>query len=143
MKKIKIKYFSNNIDKIQKIEIGDWIDLRSSINVTLEKGEFTLIPLGVGMILPKNYEANVVPRSSTNKNFGIIQANHFGVVDNVYCGNDDQWFFPAIATRNTTISVNDRICQFRINKKQPKIKFIIVDKLKDRNRGGHGSTGIK
>lgn len=76
---IKIKYFDKEIDKIEKISNGDWIDLRSAETVELKKGEFHLIPLGVGMKLPDGYEAHVVPRSSTYKNFGILQTNHMGM----------------------------------------------------------------
>lgn len=141
--KIKIKYFDQEIDKIKKLEVGDWIDLRAAKTVELKKDEFTLIPLGVGMKLPEGYEANVVPRSSTFKNFGIIQTNHFGVIDESYGGDQDQWFFPAYALRDTTIQKNDRICQFRINKKMPEVEFEEVDHLDEVSRGGHGSTGTK
>lgn len=141
--KIKIKYFNPELTKIETVENGDWIDLRSAIDVDLKAGDFKLIPLGIGMILPKKYEAHVVPRSSTFKNFGIIQTNHQAVIDNSYYGDNDQWYYPAYALRDTHISMNDRICQFRIVKKQPKIKFEIVEKLKDKNRGGFGSTGTK
>ena len=122
MKKIKIKYFSD-IEKIKKVDNGDWIDLRSAIDVKLKANEFKLIPLGIGMKLPKGYEAHIVPRSSTFKNFGIIQTNHQGVIDESYCGNNDQWYFPAYALRDTKICKNDRICQFRIMKKQPSVQF--------------------
>ncbi len=141
MNTIHIKYFDNEIDKIQKIENGDWIDLRAAETVELKAGEFKLIKLGVGMILPSGYEAHVVPRSSTYKNFGVIQTNHCGIIDESYCGDNDQWRFPAYALRDTVISKNDRICQFRIVKKQPEISFQEVDKLADRDRGGFGSTG--
>lgn len=140
---IKIKYFNNNIDKVSKIDIGDWIDLRSAENVKMNAGEFRLIPLGVGMKLPEGYEAHVVPRSSTFKNYGIIQINSFGVIDNSYCGDNDQWFFPAYALKDAYVGINDRICQFRIVKKQPDIDFIEVEHLSDNDRGGFGSTGIK
>lgn len=142
-KKIRIKYFNPELTKIETVENGDWIDLRSAIDVDLKAGDFKLIPLGIGMILPKNYEAHVVPRSSTFKNFGVIQTNHQAVIDNSYCGDNDQWYYPAYALRDTHISMNDRICQFRIVKKQPKIAFDIVERLKDKNRGGFGSTGTK
>ena len=99
MKKIKIKYFSD-IEKIKKVDNGDWIDLRSAIDVELKANEFKLIPLGIGMKLPKGYEAHVVPRSSTFKNFGIIQTNHQGVIDESYCGDNDMWYFPAYAELN-------------------------------------------
>lgn len=140
---IKVKYFDDEINKIEKIEKGDWIDLRAAETVDLEPGEFRLIPLGVGMILPEGYEAHIVPRSSTFKNFGIIQTNHCGIVDESYCGDNDQWFFPAYALRDTHINKNDRICQFRIVEKMPKVDIEIVEKLKDEDRGGHGSTGTK
>ena len=141
MEQIKIKYFNNELEKIKKIEKGDWIDLRSSITVTLRAGGFKLIPLGVGMELPKGYEAHVVPRSSTYKNFGVIQTNHHAVIDASYCGDQDQWYFPAYALRDTVINMNDRICQFRIVEKQPEIEFIEVENLDNPNRGGIGSTG--
>ena len=138
---IKVKYFTNEIDKIAKIDKGDWIDLRSSQTVELKAGEFKLIPLGIAMQLPEGYEAHVVPRSSTYKNFGIIQTNHQAVIDESYCGDNDQWFYPAYALRDTIINVNDRICQFRIMEKQPSIEFEEVDVLGNENRGGIGSTG--
>ena len=141
METIKIKYFTDKIDKIAKIDKGDWIDLRSAETVELKAGEFKLIPLGVGMILPMNHEAHIVPRSSTFKNFGIIQTNHQAVIDESYCGNNDQWFYPVYALRDTVINVNDRICQFRIMEKQPQIVFEEVELLNNENRGGFGSTG--
>ena len=139
--KIKIKYFDNEIDKIEKISKGDWIDLRSAETIHLKKGEFHLIPLGVGMKLPEGYEAHVVPRSSTYKNFKVIQTNHMGIIDNSYSGDSDQWMMPVIAMENTTINKNDRICQFRINEIQPEIEFEVVEHLDDVSRGGFGSTG--
>ncbi len=148
---IKIKYFNDELERLTKITKGNWIDLRAAENVTLKKGEFKLIRLGIAMELPRGYEAHVVPRSSTFKNFGVIQTNHQGVVDGPdretgeggYCGNEDEWFFPALAVRDTEIHVNDRICQFRIMEQQPEITFEEVTELTGPNRGGHGSTGTK
>ena len=141
MEKIKIKYFDDDIDKIEKISKGDWIDLRSAETMHLKKGLFYLIPLGVGMKLPDGYEANIVPRSSTYKNFRILQTNCFAVIDNSYSGDADEWKLPVIAMDATVIHKNDRICQFRINKIQPEIEFEEVEHLDETNRGGFGSTG--
>ncbi len=142
MEQIKIKYFTDKIDKLAYIDgKSDWIDLRASEEVTLKQGEFALVPLGVAMELPKGYEAHIVPRSSTYKNFGVIQANHCGVVDGSYCGDNDMWRMPVIAMRNTQIHVNDRICQFRIMKNQPEILFEEVEHLEGKDRGGFGTTG--
>ena len=141
METIKIKYFTDIISIEMKAN-GDWIDLRAAEDVTMRTGDFRLIPLGVAMKLPDGYEAHIVPRSSTFKNFGVIQTNHMGVIDGSYCGDSDQWYFPAYATRTTVIRKNDRICQFRIVKNQPHIKFEAVYHLDSENRGGIGSTGV-
>lgn len=142
MENIKIRYFTDKIDKLRYIEgKSDWIDLRASEDIELKKGEFMLIPLGVAMKLPEGYEAHIVPRSSTYKNFGIIQANGIGIVDNSYCGDNDMWKMPVIALRDTKICTNDRICQFRIFKIQPEIVFEETNHLGEKDRGGFGSTG--
>lgn len=137
---IKIKYH-NDILPIDKFENGDWIDLRAAEDVYMRLGEFRLISLGISMKLPEGYEAHIVPRSSTYKHWGIIQANHMGVVDNSYCGDNDIWMLPAIAIRDATIYKNDRICQFRIVKKQPEIEFETVEHLDGKDRGGFGTSG--
>ena len=142
METIKIKYFTDKIEKLTYIDgKSDWIDLRAAESVDLKKGEFKLIPLGVAMELPKGYEAHIVPRSSTFKNFGIIQTNHQGVIDSSYCGDNDEWKMPVYAMRDTHIEVNDRICQFRIMENQPKIQFEEVKALTGEDRGGIVTTG--
>lgn len=139
---IRIKYFSDKLERLRYVDgKSDWIDLRAAEDVELKAGEFKLIPLGIAMELPRGYEAHIVPRSSTFKNFGIIQTNHMGVVDESYCGDNDQWFFPAYALRDTQIRMNDRICQFRIMEHQSKIVFEETEKLDNKDRGGIGSTG--
>ena len=142
MPQIRIKNFTDTIERLTYIDgKSDWIDLRASEEVTLKAGEFCLIPLGVAMELPEGYEAHVVPRSSTFKNYGIIQTNSCGIIDGTYCGDDDMWRMPVYAVRDTVIHVNDRICQFRIFENQPKITFDEVESLGNKNRGGFGSTG--
>jgi len=141
---IRIRYISDEIEKLRYIDgKSDWIDLRAAKEVELRAGEMKLIPLGVAMKLPEGYEAHVAARSSTYKNFGVVQANAVGIIDETYCGNDDQWFWPALAVRDTVIRVNDRICQFRIEKHQPAIVFREVSELADKNRGGFGTTGVR
>lgn len=141
---IKIKYFTDRIDKLRFIGgKSDWIDLRAAEDIVLKKGESALIPLGIAMKLPKGYEAHVVPRSSTFKNFGIIQTNSMGVIDETYCGDNDQWRLPVYAVRDTKINTNDRICQFRIMEHQPAFCFTQVKELEGEDRGGFGSTGIE
>ncbi len=141
---IEIKYFSEEIDKLEYIGgKSDWIDLRASETVAFKAGEFKLIPLGVGMRLPKGYEAHVVPRSSTFKNYGLIQTNSCGIIDGSYCGDEDMWMVPMYATKDVVVQKNDRICQFRIMENQPRINFLKVEHLGETNRGGFGTTGVK
>lgn len=141
MEVIKIKYHDNGLNKIKEITVGDWIDLRAAETISMNTGDFKLISLGISMKLPDGYEAHVVPRSSTFKKWGILQANSTGIIDNSYSGTNDIWRFPALAMRDTVINKNDRICQFRIVKKQPTIQFDEVETLNAVDRGGFGSTG--
>lgn len=141
---IKIKYFADDVERLGYIGgKSDWIDLRAAERVELSAGDFALIPLGVAMALPEGYEAHIVPRSSTFRNYGIIQTNSMGVVDNSYRGANDQWHMPVYAVRDTVIEKNDRICQFRIVENQPVIRFEESELSDGNNRGGFGSTGIK
>ncbi|MBQ8915001.1 MAG: dUTP diphosphatase [Clostridia bacterium] len=141
---LKIKYLKEGMEPLRYIDgKSDWIDLRCAEDVELSAGEFRLLPLGVAIKLPEGYEAHIVPRSSTFKNFGIIQTNHMGVVDESYCGDGDQWYMPAYALRDTKICKGDRICQFRIMRHQPPIAFEECETLGSPDRGGIGSTGTK
>lgn len=137
---IKIKYLKD-IEKINVLACGDWIDLRAAEDITMKAGEYKAIPLGVAMELPKGYEALCVPRSSTFKKYGILLVNSIGVIDESYKGDNDEWHFPALAMRDTEIKKNDRICQFRIIEHQPDIFFAEVERLENSDRGGLGSTG--
>ena len=143
MEKIKIKYHDSDLIRIEKIDKGDWVDLRAAEEVCLKAGEYAMISLGVSMRLPDGYEAHIAPRSSTFKNYGILQTNSVGVVDNSYSGENDIWRMPVYATRDTVIRKNDRICQFRIVERQPELIFEEVEQLGGKDRGGFGSTGVK
>ena len=142
METITVKYFHEDMEPLCYVDgKSDWIDLRAAEEVTLKAGEFALIPLGVAMALPEGYEAHLAPRSSTFKNYGILQTNSIGVVDWSYRGDNDEWRMPVYATRDVTIEKGARICQFRIVENQPKLNFVRVEHLEGPDRGGFGSTG--
>lgn len=156
METIKIKYHDDSLERISKIKIGDWIDLRAAEDVFLKCCESKAISLGIAMKLPDGYEAHVLPRSSTFKTWGVIQTNGMGIIDNSYSGTNDIWKFPALCLQprgymdsdglynftETHIKKGDRICQFRIVKKQPEVEFDEVLFLDEVDRGGFGSTGV-
>lgn len=140
---IRIQYLDETIPRLEYIGgKSDWIDLRAAETVVLQKGEFRLIHLGVAMKLPEGFEAHVAPRSSTFRNWKILQTNSVGVIDSSYCGKDDWWKLPVYATEDVTIEKGSRIAQFRIVENQPKINFV-EEALGEKNRGGFGSTGTK
>ena len=160
---MKIKVKNNTKNKIKRIKKGEWVDLYTSEEVTLlaptsryQRVRFnsTMISLGVAMQLPKHFEANILPRSSTFNNFGLVMANSMGVIDHTYCGNKDVWKFNAIPFRGGIVPKGTRIAQFSIRPSQfapiwvklkwlftNKIEFIEVDNLSNNDRGGFGSTG--
>ena len=140
-KEIKVRYLAEGLEELRCVPGSDWVDLRVSEDVVLKAGEFRLIPLGIAVALPEGYEAHVVPRSSTFKNYGLLQANSMGVVDGSYRGDGDQWRWPAYATRDVEIPKDARICQFRIVENQPALRFETVAHLEGPDRGGFGSTG--
>ena len=130
--KIKIKYHVEELEKLRYIDgKSDWIDLRVAEEVKMKAGEFRLISMGI----------SVVPRSSAFKNFGIIQTNSMGVVDESYSGDNDIIRMPILAMRDTEIHVNDRIGQFRIMQHQPVVQFVELEHLGNSDRGGFGTTG--
>lgn len=140
---IKVKYLVDGMEPLGYIGEGksDWVDLRASEDMRIWKGEFTLIPLGIAMELPKGYEALLAPRGSSFKHWGLIQTNSLGIVDESYCGDNDMWYWPTYATKTCRIHKNDRVCQFRIIKHQPVLTFQTVDSLDNPDRSGFGSTG--
>lgn len=140
---LKIKYCADIKPITIDYEIGNWIDLRSAIDIQLKAGQFAIIPLGICVELPENYEAIIAPRSSTFKKWSIIQANSIGIIDSSYKGDNDEWCYPVIAFGDTRIHKNDRICQFRVIERQPMISLNVVKKLGNKDRNGFGSTGIK
>lgn len=148
---ILVKYFDKpdyKCKRLEKIHKGDWIDLYASEDtfVSTNTNKPTLVPLGVAMKLPPGYEAHVAPRSSTFKTWGIIQTNSFGIIDNSYSGDNDQWMLPVICInpkdiQGTLIKAGDKICQFRIIESMPEVNITEVEHLDDTDRGGFGSTG--
>lgn len=154
---IKIKYF-DGARKLEVISKGNWIDVYANEDIMIEEGKRAMIPLGFAMQLPEGFEAHLAPRSSTFKTWGIIQTNHVGVIDNSYCGDNDQWFYPAYCLmgkktiydreigefiKYTEIKKGDKIAQFRIIEIQPSIEFEEVEVLGNDDRGSFGSTGTR
>lgn len=167
--KIRIKYFEGS-KKLEKISKGDWIDVYANKDMFIPKGTRAMIPLGFALELPEGYEAHLAPRSSTFKTWGIIQTNSVGVVDNSFCGDNDQWHMPVYClegkdvadkiydtfceleqynnpvgdrVKGTWIHKGDKIAQFRVMEIQPEIEFEEVEVLGNENRGMCGTTGTR
>lgn len=141
METIYIQYFHDDSPRLEKISKGNWIDLYLAEDVMLASGQRAYLPLGVAMELPEGYEAIMAPRSSTFKRWGLLETNSIGIIDSTFCGPEDEWKMPVLATRDVKIPKGTRLCQFRIQKEQPEINFLEVKKLRNKNRDGLGSTG--
>lgn len=153
--KLKIRYIDENLTKMQKIEKGDLIDLRASkISINGEAKEFPcsykagdviFIKLGFAMEMPKGYKANVYPRSSTFKNYGLILTNSVGQIDNAYNGNNDEWCGMFACLKDGEMNYDDRILQFEVVRTtMDDVEFEFVEELESKvDRGGYGSTGTK
>ena len=171
--KLKTKYkMLAEIPEPQIIDKGDWIDLRSAETIDIPGPVVTrakkneqrhvvfdchLLPLGVAMQLPKGFEAVVNPRSSMFIKYGCILSNSQGIIDNSYCGDNDEWKAAIIPmSSDVHIKAGERIVQFRIQLSQKAtmwqklkwllsngVKLVYVDELDNPNRGGHGTTGVK
>lgn len=137
-----VKYTVDDPDFIiEKNAKGDWIDLRAAKEIVLKAGQRVDIPLGVAMKLPDGYEARLLPRSSTCRKINIWMENSEGVIDQSFCGDNDEWGFRAYAVEDTIIPYGARIAQFRIVENQPDLNIVTVKKLSDVSRGAFGSTG--
>lgn len=141
IEEVKVRYLPG-APHIEQVGWGSWIDLYTYEDVTLKAGQREYISMGVAMQLPQGYEAILAPRSSTFKRYGLLQSNSIGVIDSTYNGDDDIWCMPVVATRDIYIPKGTRICQFRIQKEQPKIHFVTVSSLGNENRNGFGSSGV-
>ena len=135
---VKIKYFDKSLPELECH--GDWIDLYNKEEITIKMAEHKLIDLNIAMQLPKGFEAHILPRSSTFKNYGLIVTNSMGMIDNGYCGDNDEWKLSVIGTKEVTIPKGSRIAQFRIIPSQ-NVKLKTVGSLNRSNRGGFGSSG--
>ena len=173
MTKIKVKLFDSNYPLVIRQE-GDWIDLYTTKDIRISGPEVyineddtkpkrrrkvifhtNLAELGVAMQLPEGYEAHVLPRSSTFKNFKVLLTNSQGIIDEAFRGDNDVWKFGMVALEDTVIPAHSRVAQFRIVLSQKatvwqKIKWLFsngisieyVDSLGNKDRGGIGSTGV-
>lgn len=105
------------------------------------KGDVFKVSLGVAMEIPPGYHAQVVPRSSTRRQYGVMLTNSIGIIDNSYCGDNDIWMAEFYAVQDGEMRVGDRVLQFRLVKNGDPIELEYVDNLGNADRGGFGSTG--
>ena len=141
---IKIKRFDKSLPLPEyKTKSAAAFDLYSRLNITISPNKVILIPLNIAVQLPKGYHSILLARSSMHK-LGIIPANGIGLIDQDYCGDDDELCFPVINFTNQEIKIEKgtRLAQLLIEKTEV-IELLEVDHLNNLNRGGFGTTGVK
>ncbi len=142
--KVKIKRFDKTIDLPSYKTLGAaCIDLYSRETIAIKAHEVGLISLNIAIQIPKDHFGVLLARSSTHK-MGIMAANGIGIIDSDYCGDNDEISFAALnfTDREVTIEKATRVAQLMVlTCKQ--MEIIEVSKLKNKDRGGFGSTGKK
>lgn len=117
-------------------------DLVAREDVEIPSFEIRLIPLNVVVKIPDGYGLFLLPRSSTPMKKGLMIPNGVGVIDQDYCGNDDELKLQLLNFTNEKVNVEkgERIAQ-AVFVKIEKPDLLEVDDMKDSSRGGFGSTG--
>lgn len=122
------------------LNIGDAIDLIAAEDYYIEKGHSAKIRLGIAIEVPEDYCTLMLPRSSTFKYWKMLQTNSIGLIDNSYCGNNDELSMPIFATETCVVKKGERVCPIMCI---PRYKYDIefVEKLDNEDRGGFGTSG--
>jgi len=142
--KIKYKKFDKDLPSPEyKTGGAVGFDLYSREEAKISPGEVVLIPLNIAIEIPRGYTVFLTNRSSTYK-LGITCANGLGIGDNDFCGDNDEWRFPALNFTNKPVKIErgTRIAQMVILPVEV-VNLDEVEKLGDKDRGGFGTTGVK
>jgi len=118
-------------------------DLMARIDVTVKPFYPTIIPLNVVIKIPKGHMLLLASRSSLPLKKGLIVANGIGIIDQDYCGDDDEIGLQVInfTKKNVLVKKGERIAQGMFVKITKVIRFNKVVSMKTKSRGGFGSTG--
>ncbi len=109
--------------------------------VTLQPGEYRLIPCGFAMAIPEGYEAQVRPRSGLASRFGVTVLNAPGTIDADYRGEVCVLLIN-LGPEAFTITPGERVAQLVIGPVS-RVTWQPVEALPDtpRGEGGFGHTG--
>ncbi len=139
--KVRIKK-NHNFPLEYKTQGACAFDLCASEDVTFAPGEWKLVETGTVVETPEGYMLMIAPRSSTFKNYGLMQVNSVGIIDQDYSGDNDTIKFAYINMRNesVTLQAGERIGQAMfVQIAKPEFEF--VETMNNANRGGFGTTG--
>ena len=115
-------------------------DLSARIAATILPKQIFYIPLNVALEPPEGYMVMLAARSSLHKK-GLMLANGVGVVDEDFCGNEDEYHAALYNFTDKPVEVarGERIAQ-GVFKKYDKAEWDEVEDLGNKKRGGFGST---
>ncbi len=121
------------------------MDLRANIEepINLKPMQRILVKTGLYIELPKDFEAQIRPRSGLAFKKGITVLNSPGTIDADYRGEIGVILIN-LSSEDFIIEDGERIAQMVIAKHE-NIKWVEVNSLEETERGGggFGSTGIK
>ena len=117
------------------------MDFFASETITIDAGRHALVKTGVVMRLPAGYYLEISARSSTFRKKRLILTNGIGIIDEDYCGIDDEIMFSYMNTGSepVTIHAGDAIGQGVVKHRlRAELRPFTPNQ---QSRGGFGSTG--
>lgn len=117
-------------------------DLSPSEDITIPAHEIRLVPTGLIICTPPGHMLAIAARSSTPLKRGLMIANGLGIVDQDYCGPDDEIKLQLLnfTDKSVEIKKGDRIAQ-GLFLALDRVEWEEVNELGGKTRGGFGSTG--
>ena len=146
MTEILIKRLSNYINLPRyETEGSSGMDLSANINsnIVIEPGDSTIIPTGISVSIPKNFEIQIRPRSGLAAKNQISVLNTPGTIDADYRG-EIKVILINLGKKKFVLEKGTRIAQMVLCPiAKAKIKEVENLEKTDRGSGGFGSTGTK
>ncbi len=144
IKKIRIKRFDKSLPLPEhKTKGAAAFDLVARETVKIAPKQVGYVPLNIAVETPKEHFMLLAPRSSTHKK-GLLMANSIGIGDPDFSGDNDEYHAAYFNFTDNLVIVErgERIAQATFIKIQ-KADWQEVGKMKNKTRGGFGTTGKK
>jgi dUTP pyrophosphatase len=144
MVKILVKKFNKNIKlPTYKTSGSSGMDLVALVKgkINIKPGKIAIIPTGIAIAIPMNYEIQIRPRSGLAAKKGISVLNTPGTIDSDYRG-EIKIILINLSKKSFVVKSGDRVAQMILSPvAKGKLKEVKILPRTLRGKGGFGSTG--